>query len=244
MKVIKLSVLMLVVVLMASCNNQKFTSKKTLETKIDSVSYAVGVDIANKLKSNFADVDKGLFFQGIEDGLDSAKLKIDGKAINVVIQKFFKKRQMEKYEKRRQEAIKKAEEKYGDVKKANEKFLEDNKTKKGVQVTKSGLQYIVLKKGNGDTPRATSKVKVNYKGYLIDGTVFDSSYKSKKPAEFFVNRVIKGWTEGLQLMKVGAKYKFFIPQDLAYGAFPRSGGKIKPFSTLIFEVELVDITKK
>jgi FKBP-type peptidyl-prolyl cis-trans isomerase FklB len=103
---------------------------------------------------------------------------------------------------------------------------------------------MVLKEGKGDSPKATSKVKVNYKGTLIDGTEFDSSAKNKKPVEFFVNRVIKGWTEGLQLMKVGAKYRFFIPQDLAYGAFPRKGGVIKPFSTLIFDVELVDITKK
>lgn len=244
MKVIKLAIILVVVVALSSCNKQGFSSRKTLNTKIDTVSYAIGLDIANKLKMNFEDVDKELFLQGVNDGLDSTDILIDSKKINVILRTFFQKRQVEMREKQREAALKKAEEKYGDVKKENEKFLEENKTKKGVVVTKSGLQYIVLKEGKGDTPKATSKVKVNYKGTLIDGTEFDSSAKNKKPVEFFVNRVIKGWTEGLQLMKVGSKYRFFIPQDLAYGAFPRKGGAIKPFSTLIFDVELVGITKK
>jgi len=122
--------------------------------------------------------------------------------------------------------------------------LEDNKSKAGVKTTESGLQYIVVKEGKGEKPLATSKVKVHYHGTLIDGTVFDSSIEKNKPAEFGVNRVIKGWTEGLQLMTVGSKYKFMIPQELAYGAFPRKGGKIKPFATLIFDVELLEIVKK
>jgi FKBP-type peptidyl-prolyl cis-trans isomerase FklB len=244
MKVIKLAIVMVVVVTLSSCNKQGFSSKKTLNTKLDTVSYAIGLDIADKLKMNFSDVDKELFLQGVNDGLDSTNILIDSKKVNVILRTFFQKRQAEMRKKQREAARKKEEEKYGDVKKENEKFLEENKTKKGVKVTKTGLQYMVLKEGKGDSPKATSKVKVNYKGTLIDGTEFDSSAKNKKPVEFFVNRVIKGWTEGLQLMKVGAKYRFFIPQDLAYGAFPRKGGVIKPFSTLIFDVELVDITKK
>jgi FKBP-type peptidyl-prolyl cis-trans isomerase len=240
MKVIKLVVVWIVLVTLSSCNQQGFT-KKGLKSEKDTVSYALGVDIANKLKVNFGEVDEDLFIKGVHDGMDSAKVLIDSKKVNIILRNFFQKHQKELAEKRRAEALKKAEAEYGDIKTAGEKFLEENKTKKGVKVTKSGLQYIVLKEGKGDSPKATSRVKVNYKGTLIDGTEFDSS---KKPVEFAANRVIKGWTEGLQLMKVGSKYKFFIPQELAYGAFPRKGGVIKPFSTLIFEVELVAITKK
>ena len=145
--------------------------------------------------------------------------------------------------KQKEEASKKVEAEFGDTKAEGVKFLEENKTAEGVQVTPSGLQYIVLKEGNGEKPTETSTVKVHYHGTLIDGTVFDSSVDRGTPAEFPVNRVIKGWTEGLQLMSVGSKYKFFIPQELAYGAFPREGGVIKPFMPLIFEVELLEVKK-
>ena len=136
---------------------------------------------------------------------------------------------------------------YADNKAAGEKFLAENKTKEGVQTTPSGLQYKILTKGNGPVPADTSRVQVNYKGTLIDGTEFDSSYKRKdkngksKPATFRANQVIKGWTEALTMMPVGSKWELYIPADLAYGS--RNSGKIKPFSTLIFEVELVSIEK-
>ena len=123
-----------------------------------------------------------------------------------------------------------------------EKFLEENKSKDGVKVTESGLQYIVLKEGTGEKPTAESTVKVHYHGTLTDGTVFDSSVDRGEPTEFGVGQVIRGWTEGLQLMPVGSKYKFFVPQDLGYGA-RQAGEKIKPYSTLIFEVELLEIVK-
>ena len=133
------------------------------------------------------------------------------------------------------------EEKYADNKAAGEKFLAENKTKEGVKTTESGLQYKVITEGTGEIPADTCKVKVNYKGTLIDGTEFDSSYKRNEPATFRANQVIKGWTEALTMMPVGSKWELYIPQELAYGS--RESGQIKPFSTLIFEVELVGIEK-
>ena len=133
------------------------------------------------------------------------------------------------------------EEKYADYKAENEKFLAESKTKDGVKTTASGLQYKVITEGKGEIPADTCKVKVNYKGTLIDGTEFDSSYKRNEPATFRANQVIKGWTEALTMMPVGSKWELYIPQELAYGS--RESGQIKPFSTLIFEVELVGIEK-
>ena len=148
------------------------------------------------------------------------------------------------YVKTNTEAIKaKAlEEKYGENKIAGEKFLEENKAKEGVVTTESGLQYKIIKAGKGEIPTKESTVKVNYKGTLIDGTEFDSSYKRNEPASFRANQVIKGWTEALTMMPVGSKWELYIPQELAYGT--RETGDIKPFSTLIFEVELLEIEKK
>lgn len=136
---------------------------------------------------------------------------------------------------------------FADNKEAGEKFLAENKTKEGVQTTPSGLQYKIITKGTGAIPADTSRVKVHYKGTLIDGTEFDSSYKRKdkngqsKPSTFRANQVIKGWTEALTMMPVGSKWELYIPYELAYGS--RNSGKIKPFSTLIFEVELLGIEK-
>ena len=133
------------------------------------------------------------------------------------------------------------EEKYADNKAAGEKFLAENKTKEGVKTTPSGLQYKVITEGKGEIPADTCKVKVNYKGTLIDGTEFDSSYKRNEPMTFRANQVIKGWTEALTMMPVGSKWELYIPQELAYGS--RDQGQIKPFSTLVFEVELLGIEK-
>jgi FKBP-type peptidyl-prolyl cis-trans isomerase FklB len=135
------------------------------------------------------------------------------------------------------------EAKYGENKEAGIKFLEENKTKEGVITTESGLQYKVIKAGKGEIPTKESSVKVNYKGTLIDGTEFDSSYKRNAPATFRADQVIKGWTEALTMMPVGSKWELYIPQELAYGS-RETGGLIKPFSTLIFEVELLEIEKK
>lgn len=147
------------------------------------------------------------------------------------------------YVQERTEAIKEKAlaEKYADYKKQNEDFLAENKGKEGIKTTPSGLQYKVIKEGKGEVPADTSRVKVHYKGTLIDGTQFDSSYDRKEPTTFRANQVIKGWTEALTMMPVGSKWELYIPQELAYGS--REAGNIKPFSTLIFEVELLSIEK-
>ena len=242
MKAIKILAVFTIILTMMSCNN-KGTAQKALKTEVDTVSYSLGIDIASKLKSNFPEINKDLFIQGVMNGIDSTNILISEENTAVILRTFFQKKQEENQKKQVEERTQKMEAEFADVKAEGVKFLEANKTAKGVQVTASGLQYIVLKEGKGAKPFETSKVKVHYHGTLIDGTVFDSSVDRKEPAEFFVNRVIKGWTEGLQLMSVGSKYKFFIPQELAYGAFPREGGPIKPFMPLIFEVELLEITK-
>ena len=223
-----------------SCSNGQFQQKSSLATEVDSVSYALGLDMANKIKVNFDDMDQGLFVQGFKNGMDSTNLLIESKDINNILRTFFQKKQQERMKEMQEEQAKKAEVEFGDNKKAGEEFLAENKTKDGVQTTESGLQYIVLKEGEGEAPTASSRVKVHYHGTLTDGTVFDSSVERGEPSEFGVGQVIKGWTEGLQLMKPGAKYKFFIPQDLAYGAQQR-GQHIKPFSALVFEVELLEV---
>lgn len=133
-------------------------------------------------------------------------------------------------------------EKYADNKAAGEKFLAENKEKEGVVTLPSGLQYKVIKEGKGPKPTETDRVKVNYRGTLIDGKEFDSSYKRNEPATFRANQVIKGWTEALTMMPVGSKWELYIPSELAYGT-RETGGDIKPFSTLIFEVELLEIVK-
>lgn len=134
-----------------------------------------------------------------------------------------------------------AERKYGATRRASEAFLKENAKKSGVVTTASGLQYKIITKGTGEIPTATQRVKVNYRGTLIDGTEFDSSYKRNQPATFACNQVIKGWTEALTMMPVGSKWELYIPQELGYGE--RESGQIPPFSTLIFEVELLEIVK-
>ena len=231
MKVVKLFVVVVFATSLISCNQNGVTTK-SLETELDSVSYAIGLDMAMKLKANFSEVDKDLFIQGYRNGIDSTNALLEQADLNAVISGYFSNRQQRENEK-----------KFEAVKKEGEDFLEANKSKEGVQVTESGLQYVVMTEGNGEKPTAASRVKVHYHGTLIDGTVFDSSVDRGEPSEFGVTQVIKGWTEALQLMPVGAKYKLFIPQELAYGANPRQGGPIKPFAALVFEVELIEIVK-
>ncbi|TYP98246.1 FKBP-type peptidyl-prolyl cis-trans isomerase FklB [Tenacibaculum adriaticum] len=239
MKISKLIAVAALGLTVVSCNSQLKT-KSSLATEIDSVSYALGLNMAEQMKVNAEEVDADLFVQGYLNGQDSSNLLIPSKDVKKVLDTYFQKKRQEMMKKKQEEMAKQAEEKFGENKKAGEDFLAENKIKPGVQTTESGLQYIVLKEGKGASPKATDKVKVHYHGTLLDGTVFDSSVDRKEPAEFGVSQVIKGWTEGLQLMNPGAKYKFFIPQDLAYGAQQR-GAQIKPFSALVFEVELLEV---
>ncbi|MFL1013121.1 FKBP-type peptidyl-prolyl cis-trans isomerase [Flavisericum labens] len=220
------------VLLMVSCNKNG-VSNKPLKTELDSVSYAIGIDVANNVKKSFDEFDNDLFIQGFLNGSDSTNLQIDEAKAQQLVRAYFQKKQQEEMAKRKEEGEKNKAE--------GEKFLAENKNKEGVQTTESGLQYIVLKEGTGEKPTTSSKVKVHYHGTLLDGTVFDSSVDRGEPTEFGVTQVIKGWTEGLQLMNEGAKYKFFIPQNLAYGANPRQGGPIKPYATLVFDVELLEV---
>jgi len=232
MKIMKFLSLVTMVLLVVSCNKNGVT-KKPLKTELDSVSYAIGLSVAGNVKSSFDDFDNDLFIQGFMNAIDSANIQLEEADAQKVVQVYFQKKQKEEAAERAAEGLKNKE--------AGEAFLAENKAKDGVQTTESGLQYIVLKEGTGEKPTTASKVKVHYHGTLLDGTVFDSSVDRGEPAEFGVTQVIKGWTEGLQLMPLGSKYKFFIPQELAYGANPRPGGAIKPYATLIFDVELLEI---
>lgn len=252
MKLIKLSILA-IVVSVASCQNgpSKIT-KADLKTETDSVSYAAGLQIGEMISANFIEIDNEKFMAGYMQVLDSAEVFLDDETRQSVIQAYMQKNQaaiMQKQQlmsaKREQAQKKRMEEKYADVKAEGEKFLKENVENEGVMTTDSGLQYIVLKDGNGEKPDTSDRVKVHYHGTLIDGTVFDSSVDKGQPfTTGLTGGLIKGWIEGIPLMSEGAKYKFFIPQELAYGANPRPGGVIKPFSTLIFEVELLEILDK
>ena len=233
MRIIKSVLATAVIASMVSCGNQR-KQAKSLNTEIDSVSYAVGLNMAMQMENGFDEVDEAMFIQGFESGSDSLNQLIKKEDIQNILNTYFQKKQQAEMAKK----IEKSEEN----RKAGEAFLAENKTKEGVKTTESGLQYVVLKEGTGKKPTKDDKVKVHYHGTVIDGTVFDSSVDRGEPSTFGVSQVIKGWTEGLQLMKEGAKYKFFIPSNLAYGSQQR-GEVIQGNSTLIFEVELLEVLK-
>ncbi|PKP45765.1 MAG: peptidylprolyl isomerase [Bacteroidetes bacterium HGW-Bacteroidetes-12] len=236
----KIALSAVAVVILFACNNESNSSKTiALTNNIDSVSYAIGINSANGLKTNVPEINMDAYLQGFKDQKDSLSLSISTEDVDAILQAYSMKRQQQQME----EQQKQQEAQFGNVKEEGIKFLEQNKSQPGVQVTASGLQYKVVKEGKGKNPAATSVVKVHYHGTTPDGTVFDSSVERGEPIEFGLNQVIPGWTEGVQLMKEGAKYIFYIPQELAYGANAPQGGQgpIKPYMPLVFEVELIKV---
>ncbi|HEY8971603.1 MAG TPA: FKBP-type peptidyl-prolyl cis-trans isomerase [Puia sp.] len=200
----------------------------TLKNEVDSVSYAIGLSVAKFYKqSNLTNINTAMLVKAINDVKNNGKTVMSEEQANTCMANFMHKAQ---------------EERSAGNKKIGEEFLAANKNKPGVVTLPSGLQYMVIKEGNGPKPGPTDKVKVHYHGTLIDGRVFDSSVDRGQPIELAVNGVIPGWTEALQLMPVGSKWKLFIPSNLAYGD-QQAGPLITPGSTLIFEVELLDIIK-
>ncbi len=196
------------------------------------VSYGIGLGFGRQLKTQSIDIDIDIFIKGLKDGLGGTKTLLTDAQIREAMEAFQKEMAT-----KLQAEMKVAGEK---GKKEGDAFLAANAKKEGVKSTKSGLQYKVVKEGTGKTPKPTDTVKTNYKGMLINGTVFDSSEQNGGPVSFPVNQVIAGWTEALQLMKVGAKYTLYIPSDLAYGP-EGHGPDIPPNSTLIFDIELLGI---
>lgn len=224
----------LIAFILTSCGSGSIKSAK-LRTKDDSLSYAFGVVYYNALSGDSLNIDPVFLAKGMLD-TKNGKTVMSDDAARGYIQAFVNERDEAQY--RREEEQNKVL--YKDYIVENETFLAKNKEKSGVTVTPSGLQYEVIKMGTGPKPSINSTVRVHYIGTFIDGTEFDSSYKRNAPAEFTLSGVIPGWTEALQLMPVGSKFRIYLPESLAYGA-RGAGGVIKPYSTLIFEVELLEI---
>jgi len=218
-----------------TCSSEKNYAQVKLKSREDTVSYYLGMTYGSGLKQ--AKVDSifysSAFAKGMNEAISSDSLTISPYVIQSYLSAYFTEFQAQQLKIEYKEYI--AE---------NTAFLESNSKKDSVVTLPSGLQYIVLKEGKGKMPILTDRIKVHYTGRLIDGTIFDSSYKRNEPAEFNVRDVIPGWTEAMQLMPVGSKWRVFIPENLAYGSNVPQGSLIKPFSTLIFEVELLDILAK
>lgn len=198
-----------------------------MDSDLEKVSYAVGMSIGESLKAqNLEDIDTKKLSLAMDTIFKNQDPLFTPEEANSIIQAYLDTKKHAAY---------------GSLKLEGEKFLKNNKSNKDIQTTESGLQYEIIKSGNGKRPSKVDSVSVHYHGTLIDGTVFDSSVERGTPASFGVHQVIPGWTEALQLMDIGSKYRLFIPQELAYGANPHPGGPIQPFSALIFEVELLEI---
>jgi FKBP-type peptidyl-prolyl cis-trans isomerase FklB len=216
----------LILLIIANLTTNIKMSAQKLNNEIDSVSYSLGVNIGENIKTQFPDIDLKNFEAAIKDVLDdNKKPSISGADAQKTIQEYFTKQQAKASE---------------SVVEEGKKFLAENSKKENIVTLESGLQYEVIKTGEGAKPTLNDQVTTHYHGTLIDGTVFDSSVERGEPASFPVSGVIKGWTEALQLMNVGSKWRLFVPYDLAYGE-RGAGPKIGPFTTLIFEVELISI---
>lgn len=236
MKVIayKLGVIFTGVLFFTGCSSDMSSGDITLQNEADSLSYSLGYQNGQFLnESDMKDVNPDLVKAGLQAALDEQDAELSENEMQQVIQQFQIKARQKAQQKRMDDA--------NNNKEKGEQFLAENKEKEGVQVTESGLQYKVLEEGSGATPGETDEVRVDYEGTLVDGTVFDSSYERGESTTFPVNRVIPGWTEGLQLMKEGSKYMFYIPGDLAYGENPPPGSDIGTNETLVFEVELHEV---
>ena len=213
-------------ILFISCKPQKTNKTANLITELDSVSYSLGVNIGENIKTQFEDINLDNFEAGIKDVLEKdVEAKISDNQAQAIIQSYFSKKQQKQSESVIEEGI---------------NFLRENGKREGVTTLASGLQYEVINDGTGPKPTIEDNVTTHYHGTLIDGTVFDSSVDRGEPASFPVGGVIKGWTEALQLMTVGSKWKLYVPYDLAYGE-RGAGPQIGPYSTLIFDVELISI---
>jgi len=206
---------------------------EVFKTEMDKVSYIIGTQIGENLKKAEIDVNLELLIQGLKDTLKGKEPALSQAYMQKVYSDWQQRMRAKQVARQKKEAAENLA--------AGTAFLEANKAKQGVKVLPSGLQYKVITEGTGNTPTADDKVKTHYRGTLIDGTEFDSSYKRNEPAEFRVKGVIKGWTEALQLMKEGGKWELYIPANLAYGQRGRPG--IPPNSTLVFEIELIEIVK-
>jgi FKBP-type peptidyl-prolyl cis-trans isomerase FklB len=212
--------------------NQVSAQEKTdLKNQKEKMSYIIGMDIGNNLKNQSVEIDPNILAKGIRDALAGGKPLLTEQEIRETMAVFQKEMAV------KQEAAAQKNKKEGEA------FLAENKKKDGVKTLPSGLQYKVIKKGSGKKPTSSDTVTTNYRGTLIDGTEFDSSYRRGQPATFPVNGVIPGWTEALKLMEVGSKWQLFIPSNLAYGE-RGAGSNIGPNRTLIFEIELISIQEK
>jgi len=249
MKKIQVAVIMLFAVLLtgSSAMAQKSQKKKEkddkaaetsqamiLKTHQDTISYMIGRDIGKNMKTNDITVTPEIMFAGLKDGLNGIDSVFNAELTEQIMMAFQQEMMAKQQAKTSEEA--------SAVKAAGDAFLADNKTKEGVIALPSGLQYKVIKEGEGENPKPEDVVEVHYTGTLTDGTVFDSSVERGEPIKFPLNGVIPGWTEGVQLMKPGAKYMFYIPAALGYG--DKGAGPIPGGSVLIFEVELLSIEKK
>jgi FKBP-type peptidyl-prolyl cis-trans isomerase FklB len=208
------------------------TANFTPKTHADSLSYGMGVTMGKSLKPNAEGINLDALMAGLRDGMNDQEIKLNDDEINSAIIGFRKELESKMREENERLAVENEEK--------SRKFLEENAKRPEVKTTASGLQYEVIKEGNGKKPGPNSVVVTHYRGTLIDGTQFDSSYDRGEPTEFPLNRVIPGWTEGIQLMSEGAKYKFYIPAELAYGKNSPTP-KIPPNSVLVFEVELLKV---
>ncbi|MFP8488233.1 FKBP-type peptidyl-prolyl cis-trans isomerase [Gracilimonas sp. Q87] len=225
---LSLAVLLCSAIVITGCNqDMDDNGEADLSSEIDSVSYALGFQNGTFLaREGITDIDMSNYAAGLSNGLGSEEGALTQDEVYAVVNRYVQQLNEERSTQNTEEGT---------------SFLEENKNKEDVMVTDSGLQYKVLEEGEGESPSTENIVRVNYEGRLIDGEVFDSSYDRGQPAEFPLNQVIPGWTEGVQLMREGATYEFYIPSELAYGARPPQGSPIGPNETLIFKVELLEV---